>query len=111
MKSLLACKPRIATERTDRPTKGGEVAKVAEMLGTPLMPHQQLVVDVALEENEDGTPAYQEVVLTVPRQSGKSALVCALMVWNALRDKRQVVDANDDAFSLRFDGCLLGGEW
>lgn len=91
MRSLLACKPRIATERTDRPTKGGEVAKVAEMLGTPLMPHQQLVVDVALEENEDGTPAYQEVVLTVPRQSGKSALVCALMVWNALRDKRQVV--------------------
>jgi hypothetical protein len=58
------------------------------MLGTPLLPHQRWVVDVALEQ-ADGRPAYREVILTTPRQSGKSALLLSLMVWNALRGKRR----------------------
>ena len=90
--SSTSCAPRIATPRTDRPTRGHEVARIAELIGTPFLPWQRLVVDTALELDDDGHFAYREVVLTVPRQSGKSALLCALMVWRALAfGKRQRV--------------------
>jgi len=88
MQSLRVCKPRLTTARTDRPTRGHEVARVAEMLGTPLMPHQRHVVDIALEQ-ENGKPAYSEVTLTIPRQSGKSTLLLAVMVWSALQGTRR----------------------
>jgi len=61
------------------------VAEVAAQLGTPLMPWQQYVVDVALElDPETGQLAYREVVLTVPRQSGK-ALDCETEILTANR--------------------------
>lgn len=84
--SLLTCPPRFATARDEsRATRGGEVAKVAEALGTPLMPWQRYVADVAMEvDNRTGKLAYREVVLTVPRQSGKTTLILALMVHRAL---------------------------
>lgn len=49
------------------------------------MPWQQHVVDVALEVDPDtGLLAYREVDLTVPRQSGKTSLLLAVMVHRAL---------------------------
>jgi len=54
------------------------------MMGTPLMPWQRRVVDVALEVDDTGRLAYREVALTVPRQSGKSTLLVALMLWRCL---------------------------
>lgn len=55
------------------------------------MPWQRMVADVAGEYDErTGLPAYREVVVTVPRQSGKSTLIlvtmldCALM-WGGPR--------------------------
>jgi phage terminase large subunit-like protein len=39
------------------------------------MPWQQLVADVAGEHDERGVPYYREIRLTVPRQSGKTALL------------------------------------
>jgi phage terminase large subunit-like protein len=58
---------------------------VAEKLGTPLMPWQRYVADVALEvDPETGELAYGEIGLTVPRQSGKTTLWLALMVHRAL---------------------------
>jgi hypothetical protein len=50
----------------------------------PLMPWQRLVVDTALEVDDEGTPIYSQVTVQVPRQSGKSSLVLALMVHRAL---------------------------
>jgi hypothetical protein len=51
---------------------------VAAMLGVPLMAWQQYVADVILEiDPESGELAYDEWVLTVPRQSGKSTLILA----------------------------------
>lgn len=48
------------------------------MLGMPLMAWQQYVADVILEiDPETGELAYDEWVLTVPRQSGKSTLILA----------------------------------
>jgi hypothetical protein len=48
------------------------------------MPWQRHVVDVALELRPDGIPAYRQVTLSVPRQSGKSTLLAALMVHRLL---------------------------
>jgi len=84
--SSLRCSPRWATARNlERRTRGAEVARIATALGTPLMPWQQLVADVALEIDPDtGRLAYREIVLTVPRQSGKTCLMLAVMVHRAL---------------------------
>lgn len=41
------------------------------------MPWQRLVADVAGELLPDGRPAYREVIVTVPRQSGKTTLQLA----------------------------------
>jgi len=82
----MACPPRYGTPRNpDRPTLGGRVAEIAEILGTPLMPWQRHVADVSLEVNPDtGHLAYREVRLTVPRQSGKTTLTLSTMVHRAL---------------------------
>jgi Phage terminase-like protein, large subunit len=49
------------------------------------MPWQRHVLDVALEvDPATGLLAYREVVLTVPRQSGKTLLLLCLMVHRAL---------------------------
>lgn len=49
------------------------------------MPWQRLVADIATEiEPRTGLPAYREVVVTVPRQSGKTTLVLALELHRAL---------------------------
>jgi hypothetical protein len=78
----LACPPLFATPRDPgRKTLGGAVAKVAKALGTPLMPWQRHVADVALElDPSTGRLAYGEVDLTVPRQQGKTTLELAAMV-------------------------------
>lgn len=90
MRSLPDCQPRLTTRRTNRHTRGHEVANVAAMMGTPFMPHQRHVVDVGLEQDGD-KPAYREVVLLTPRQSGKSTLLLSLMVWSALQGRRRRV--------------------
>src|SRR5689334_10794972 len=84
--SDLQCPPRWGTpRRPDRATLGPRAAEVATLLGTPLMPWQRHVLDVALEvDPETGRLAYQEVDLTVPRQSGKTLLLLCLMVHRAL---------------------------
>jgi len=47
------------------------------------MPWQRLVLDVALEV-DDGRPAFRDVVVTVPRQSGKTVLLLSLLLWRML---------------------------
>ena len=82
----MSCQPRYATPRTaSRDTLGGQVAKIAEKLGTPLMDWQRQVADVALEISPStGLPAYREVCIAVPRQSGKTTLCLALELHRAL---------------------------
>lgn len=78
--------PRFGTPRNpERETLGPEVGKVAERLGKPLMPWQQHAVDVALEiDPETGELWYEEVVITVPRQSGKTTLILAILIWRCV---------------------------
>lgn len=68
-------------------TEGHEIARVARLMGKNLMPWQRLVVDIATEykivgpgESDDDLHLghrhykYSKVLITVPRQSGKTAL-------------------------------------
>lgn len=61
------------------------------------MPWQQTVADVA-GETIDGIPAYREVRVTVPRQSGKTTLLLAEMVERALAwgDPQRIVYTAQD---------------
>jgi Terminase large subunit, T4likevirus-type, N-terminal/Caudovirus prohead serine protease len=83
------CEPRYATARTaERRTLGGAAAKVAKVLGQPLMPWQRRVADVALEVDTAGRLIFRDVVLTVPRQQGKSFLILVLLLVRALLTPR-----------------------
>ena len=83
------CLPRFATQRTpERETLGRAAARVAKVLGNPLMPWQRYVADVALEVGTDGRLVYRDCTLTVPRQQGKSYLVLVLMLTRALLSPR-----------------------
>lgn len=68
--------PRWATPRSpERPTYGPVVARIARKLGMPLMPWQRYVIDVMHEVDPvTGFWVYDEVVVTVPRQAGKTTL-------------------------------------
>jgi phage terminase large subunit-like protein len=66
------------------------LVKVAAALGTPLMPWQELVSRVALE-HEGGQLAYRDVVVSTPRQSGKSTLVLCLIVARMLSAPSQTL--------------------
>lgn len=79
--------PAWATPRNpDRPSLGPRIAWVSKhVLGTDLMPWQSLVLDTACEiDPATGGPAFGTVVVTVPRQSGKTALTRALAVGRSL---------------------------
>ncbi len=78
----LSCSARYATRRrVERPTFGRELARIASALGQPFMPWQRHVADVGGEYDPDtGIPFYREVVVTVPRQSGKTSLFLSWQV-------------------------------
>ena len=78
--------PRWATRRRpERDTYGAEVAEVAKLLGTPLLPWQRQVVDVALEvDPSTGLLAYREVWFSVMRQSGKTTLALPMEVHRCI---------------------------
>lgn len=85
------CSPRFSTPRVrTRRTLGPAVGEVARRLGMPLMPWQQSVVDVALELDGDGSYHYDELVLTIPRQAGKSTLVFAMVVHRLVVVSREL---------------------
>lgn len=68
--------PRWATPRSPhRPTYAGQVSRLAVSIGLPPMPWQAYVLDVANEvDPETGWWAYDEVVVTIPRQAGKTTI-------------------------------------
>jgi hypothetical protein len=82
----LRCKARWATPRSpDRPTVGGRLGRLAKIIGQPFMPWQAQVANVAGElDPVTGLPAYREVRVTVPRQSGKTTLILVVEVDRAL---------------------------
>jgi phage terminase large subunit-like protein len=80
----MSATPRWATERTpERDTFAPDAVKVAEALGFDLLPWQRAVLDVALE-HEDGRLMFRDVLVSVPRQSGKTTLELVRVVWRLL---------------------------
>lgn len=72
------CSPTWATPRDpDAATIGAQVEATARLLGTPLIPWQRMVADVAGELTARGRFRYRRVVLVVPRRAGKTALALA----------------------------------
>lgn len=61
-------------------SEGARVALVSHALGAPFLAWQRHTADVATELNPDGTYRYTIVVVTVPRQSGKTTLLRAIGV-------------------------------
>jgi phage terminase large subunit-like protein len=84
------CAPRWATPRTRRRTLAPQVVRVARQLGLRLLPWQRQVLSTALER-AGRRPAYRDVLVSVPRQSGKSSCALALIVWRLLSASDQLV--------------------
>lgn len=77
--------PRQATPRNfSRPTYGGHVATISARFGRPLIPWQRFVADLTGELDDDGYFYYNKVILTGPRQIGKTAFDLARNVQNCL---------------------------
>nr|WP_300339933.1 terminase large subunit [Actinomyces sp.] len=79
----MSASPKYATPRTPtNPTFGARIAATAAFMGGTLMPWQRQVADVALEldPTNPGAWRYPVVVVSVPRQAGKSFLLRAVMV-------------------------------
>lgn len=77
--------PRHATRRNlSLETDGHQVRAVARALGTPLIPWQSYAADICGERRADGSYEYQVVIITVPRQTGKTTLIRALGTHRAL---------------------------
>lgn len=76
--------PRYATPRPTGPTWGPAICKLMAMLGAPPMPWQEYAADVIGELRDDGLPRWPTVVISVPRQSGKTTLLMAVCVHRLL---------------------------
>ena len=86
--------PKYGTARNlKNPSFGARVAAVATYLGTPLMPWQRRVANVVMELNprDPGAWRYQQVVISVPRQAGKTALLRAIMADRLMNYARHEV--------------------
>jgi len=85
----MPAKPRFRTPRSGkRRNRLDEISVVArDFLGFDLLPWQAGVLESATEyAAKSGKPYFGQAVVTVPRQSGKTFLMFALMVELALRE-------------------------
>lgn len=83
--------PLFATRRNPLlVSAGAEIALVSNSLGAPLLPWQRYTADVASERRPDGSLEYQVVLVSVPRQTGKTTLIRAVGVHRCLVCGRDV---------------------
>lgn len=78
--------PRFATPRNlERKTLSNQAALIAKRMNKPLLPWQKLVLDVAMEICPiTGLYYYDTVIVTIPRQGGKTTLVGVKSTHRAL---------------------------
>jgi phage terminase large subunit-like protein len=88
----MTAEPLHATPRsTALLTASPGVVEVASALGVVLMPWQLRVLDCALELDGDGRLSWRNVVVSTPRQQGKSTLLMVLVVWRLLTMPDQTI--------------------
>lgn len=85
-------RPRFGTDRPTGPTWGPHICKIMDWLGTPPMPWQEYAADVIGEiDPRTGLPRWPMVIISVPRQAGKTTLVLAACIHRMLTgEKRRV---------------------
>lgn len=83
---MTECVPTYATRRRpERRTYGSEIVSVARKLGTPPMPWQRYAADLLGEIHPiTGLPAYRDIFITVPRQSGKTTIYLSVQIHRCL---------------------------
>lgn len=84
-------KPRFATPRPTGPTYGPAICKMQSMLGNEPMPWQEYAADLIGEVDADGLPAWPMVVISVPRQAGKTTSSLAACVHRLLTGRNRRV--------------------
>lgn len=90
----MSSEPKYATRRTPtNPSYGRRVEAMAAYMGGPLMPWQKQVAAVGMEldPKRPGAFRYDTVVVSVPRQSGKSYLLRAIMADRIMSYNRHEV--------------------
>jgi len=94
--------PRLHTPFTEGLTsKGYEIRDLANQLGEPLMPWQELVVNESMKLKDDGRWAFPQVGVLVARQQGKSHLMRLRILWGLVSgEKLQILSAHKLAVSL-----------
>lgn len=84
--------PRIFTppkrELTPATSDGfAAVEWIKNVLGFPLLPHQEFLTIHLLELNEDGSRRFDTALILQGRQSGKTTWTAAFLLWRALMDE------------------------
>lgn len=90
----MSSEPKYATRRTSaNPSYGRRIEAMAAYMGGPLMPWQKQVAAVGMEldPRQPGAFRYNVVVVSVPRQSGKSYLLRAIMADRIMSYNRHEV--------------------
>lgn len=89
----LDCPPRWGTARNlDRATYGPNVAAVSANLGKPWQPWQHYVGNGAMEiDPVTGRLVYSTVIVTLPRQQGKTCLTIPVMTHRAIAWPKQTI--------------------
>ena len=125
--SLENCPPAYATPRNEkRPNRLDQIEFLAYTLGLyPLLPWQKQVVEVITEQVYDPAcgrlvPYYKEVVISVPRQCGKTLLMLLLVLdrfifypdgQDVLWAAQNLSDAGEGVFDRKFRKLLEPTAW
>ena len=88
---MTEAKPLYLTPKSETlPNRLAEYQALAGCMGWTLMPWQEGVIERATEYYPEGEgnlkdiPRWRRVVLTVPRQSGKTTLLVLVVLWRML---------------------------
>lgn len=81
--------PRHVEPATGAPNYGRHIAAVGAALGTPFLPWQKYVATVATEVDRAGRFRHGIVIVTVPRQAGKTTLSMANNIRRAMSHPQQ----------------------
>ena len=94
--------PRLHTPfAVDLESRGHELMALADMLGEPLMPWQELVANESMKLKADGRWAFPQVGILVARQQGKSHLMRLRILWGLINgEPLQILSAHKLAVSL-----------
>jgi len=79
--------PRLHSPYLQGPSLSKEVEKLAEKVGTPLLPWQKHVLADMLVIGEDSLPIRRHILLLVARQQGKTFLASMLIIWYMTKGK------------------------